>query len=88
MTQEFSRWDAQYSRRLAMRSPSNSRMATSRISLRWPSTRSSNRASHSAMAVGAVEVEAEQLGLDVGLFFDDLGLPIVADAGVVADWLL
>jgi hypothetical protein len=49
--QQLTRSDVQYSRRLATRSPSNSRMATSRIRLRQPWTTSSNRASHSAMAV-------------------------------------
>lgn len=44
-------FDTQYSRKLAIRSPSSSRMATSRMSLRWPLTRSSKRASHSAIAV-------------------------------------
>ena len=34
----------------------------------------------------AVEVKIEQLGLNVGLRFDDFALPILADPGMVTDW--
>ena len=37
---------------------------------------------------GAFEVEAERFGLDLGLFFDDLGLLVVGDSGLVTDRFL
>lgn len=79
--------DAQYSRKLEIRSPWNVRTAISCIRLRMPWARSSNSACHSAMAV-TVDVEVQQFAPDVRLRLHHFGLPVLADRFPVWDGIL